>query len=138
MRPIHAAAALAAALGLAGCAGQVDEREMGAADPTFGQLATIDEDADGFITPDEMSGHYRSAFTRADLNRDTRLSGAEIGPETGVYGEAEAMGMDPAAPDFELGMDDYLAARESEFDAADLDGDGRVSRAEFERHIAGR
>lgn len=130
---------LATALALGGTGAALADRHNGGTQmrPTFDAL---DTDGDGEITRAEMTAHMQSRFDRADADGDGALSREELITRM-MARQAERIGRradhmidrHDADGDGHLGMQELQARRRGGMMARmDLDGDGTVSRAEFD------
>jgi Ca2+-binding EF-hand superfamily protein len=81
----------------------------------------IDADKDGYISRDEYMAVQAHRFVQLDRNKDGTLSRAEV-----MRAEGGGDEKDPRA----------RAARDARFRAVDNDGDGKVTRSEYDAFAA--
>lgn len=101
----------------------------------------LDSDADGRITPEEMSAHMQARFEGADTDGDGALSRDELVTRM-TERQAERMAAyadhmierHDADGDGLLNPEEMKAGRDGRmFKRADADGDGAVTKAEFDK-----
>src|SRR5690606_30134690 len=115
------------------------------ADPGARVFGLLDRDGDGLIAREEMDAARTAAFERLDADRDGALSVREFGARNPPSGDPivppELQGRGAPDPRFvqldangagRVTLDEYLADGHDRFARADRDGDGRLSRAEFD------
>lgn len=102
--------------------------------PSFEQL---DADGDGKVTQAELTSHAQARFEAADSDGDGKLSRAELDARMAARQAAMRTRMiawRDADGDGSLSMSEIGGGPgEMMFEQADRDGDGAVSRAEFEK-----
>ncbi|WP_371226399.1 EF-hand domain-containing protein [Roseovarius sp. 2305UL8-3] len=106
----------------------------------------VDTNADGKLTKDEMRDHRRIQFMKMDTDGDGQVSEAEM--REGMQAKSadriekrisHMMKRHDANGDNQLSPDEIKPKRMGKmFDRADTDGDGAISRAEFDEMKAKR
>ena len=113
-------------------------------DETVQRLMSLDKNNDGVLTTNEVPERLQGLFTRADSNRDGKLTPDEIrasaatqaGPNGRAQRTGEATRMDPVLSAIDTNHDGVLSAAEiaaapTTLKALDKDGDGELSAAEL-------
>jgi EF hand len=138
--PALAVALLAASPVLA--KGRGDDGEMGAAmrDAMF---AAADANADGAVTLEEMAAARQAMFTKADTNADGKLDATEREAQMVEHMKAVAKARVAQGDRMDADEDgivtlEEFTARDDRFARLDEDGDGAVSKAEFDDAGHGR
>lgn len=91
-------------------------------------FGSVDGDRDGSISFDEYRNLAYAAFAEADGDGDLVLTSGEIGSDAGDRAVFVKLGR---RGDQILTLGDYMRMQRLLFEFADLDGDGRVSEAEY-------
>lgn len=98
----------------------------------------MDANKDGKVTKDEMTAHREARFTRADTDKDGKLSAAELAAaadekakERSAKRASKMIERADKDGDGMLTMAEMTPPRgDKMFDRADTDGDGAISKAE--------
>jgi len=111
------------------------------------RFSSIDANEDGTVSADEAAANADLVFTAMDADEDGNLTVEEymavrMGPQEGLNPEREASrqaskaerfaAMDTDADDV-VAKAEFMAAGEAHFNAADSDGDGKVTPWEIRR-----
>lgn len=91
-----------------------------------------DTNGDGVITKRENIEHHRAMFNKVDKNRDGKLTKEEARAKG--YSEDFSDHHKKRTQKGYLTFSETYALEAARFDEADLNNDGRVSKAEFKRH----
>lgn len=91
----------------------------------------MDDNKDGFITPDEMRGHHKEFFAGLDRNGDGFISLREAQFKKRSIARFHELNTDQ---DSRLSFEESLTVESQRFAAADHDKDGRVTYEEFMAH----
>ena len=109
--------------------------------PGRGRFALIDANEDGTVSGEEAASHADMTFAAMDIDDNGSLSldeymNARMGPQLGFNQDREAAmqarkaaRFDPMDTDKDnaISKAEFIAASKAHFDAADADGDGKVT-----------
>lgn len=116
----HTCLLLALLVLAAGPAQSLAERSETVAPDAF---AAADHDGDGKVTWEEFRNRVVAVFGHWDHNHDGRIAGDEHPPAIAPGGQSAQPG--------NVTMESFTASADAAFRAADKDGDGALSRAEW-------
>jgi hypothetical protein len=122
-------------------------RSMGPGGGMFGMFRVIDQDGDGVIVPDEAAARHEEVFAVMDADDSGALTEEEFlavrmgpGPGQGTVGPRHEQMMErrtvrfktmDADGDGEVSKADFMASGQENFEASDLNQDGKVTVWEF-------
>jgi Ca2+-binding EF-hand superfamily protein len=135
LAPLGAAPSISLAIALAIilvplAAAAAEEPGSATPDPAMAQFRAIDADGDGYLSGAELTGFQRKVFDALDEDADGQF---DLGQLIAILGrQAEEKGLDAARRAL---MEERWVAR---FTGVDMNGDGIVTREEFELSHARR
>lgn len=94
-------------------------------------IATMDTNGDGVLSPDELAAATQSKFDAADTNKDGVISPEEQAATVGAFKQTQQK-------TYGAQTNNKAVQLQNRFDAADANKDGTVSKAEYEAYYSDR
>lgn len=94
-------------------------------------MAAMDTNGDGVLSPDELAAATESKFDAADTNKDGVISPEEQAATVGNFKQAQQ-------ETYGAQTNNKAVQLQNRFDAADANKDGTVSKAEYEAYYSDR